>query len=89
MIELMLHIDKSKAKILAKTGTVEGEHDTNGMACGEGVWISDKGDQTYEGTWKDGLPHGFGICTRPTYMYQRYEGEWMNGKQHKMQTLYQ
>ena len=34
---------------------------------------------TYQGTWKDGKEHGYGICKEDNFTY---EGEWKNGLPH-------
>ena len=39
----------------------------------------------YDGEWKDGLRHGYGISVED--VGSRYSGEWRDGKQHGMGIL--
>jgi len=47
---------------------------------GQGLWLLPDGGGTYEGAFKDGLQHGFGILKYPNG--SRYEGEFKEGVMH-------
>ncbi len=58
---------------------------------GHGIMESDDGDRTkyyrvYEGSWKDGLSHGFGILT-DFVGSERYVGGWNEGFKHGRGTM--
>lgn len=63
-----------------KIKELEGEYDgycLKGLAQGEGVA---KGEHTYKGEFKKGLPHGHGVYTYADD--SRYEGDFKNGMRH-------
>ncbi len=63
-----------------KIKELEGEFDgycLKGLAHGEGVA---KGEHTYKGEFKKGLPHGHGVYTYSEG--SRYEGDFKNGMRH-------
>ena len=67
-----------------KGGQYRGEVDSNGKACGDGVFTLEDGG-TYTGTWYRNKFHGYGIFTD---VEGKREGEWKEGKRHGKQTKY-
>ena len=59
----------------------------DGKASGEGryVWRHSYGVDTYEGSMRDGWPHGTGTYTGDDF---RFEGEFRNGKMHGKGTFF-
>ena len=53
-----------------------------GRAAGEGraVWTTARGEEIYEGQYRDGSRHGQGTAAWPDG--RRYDGAWQDGKQH-------
>ena len=48
------------------------------------ITFHNKDGSTYQGTWKDGKEHGYGICKDNG---STYEGEWKDGLPHGEGTL--
>ena len=48
--------------------------------CDDGEGIKNYMDRTYQGSFKNGIPHGNGVCIwNNNGPIERYEGEWENG----------
>ena len=65
----------------------EGRHE-NGDPDGRGTWYRSDGRKIYEGGWKEGYFHGYGILYGLNGQVKIYEGEWNEGYFHGRGVLY-
>ena len=68
-----------------KNGEVEGCIKGN-CDNGRGTYVYDEGNAKYTGSFKNGMPHGNGICDYSNG--ELYDGEWRAGSFHGVGTLY-